>query len=71
MGYNPLVLIAVRDINGKRRSHCWLWDNVCTRVDEHISEDDEILCVLTEDTCLYSGLVNDPITLDDLKGFFA
>lgn len=65
------VLIVTRDCNGKRTNHCLHWDSVCEYVDETFTEEDEILLVIVEGTCIYSALSNEEIVVDDLTGFFA
>ena len=66
------VIIITRDINGKRDSHYLRWDEVCSYIQENITDEDEILLVIVEGTCVYSGLWTvDLLTIDDLLGFFA
>lgn len=71
------VIIVTRDENGKRTEHYLRWDNVCNYIDEHdFADEDEILLVIVEGTCIYSGLRNilepcDQITWTELQGFFA
>ena len=64
------VTIVTRDINGKRTDHHMRWDGVCKYIQENFTDEDEILLVIVEDYCIYS-LLNDPITREDLIGFFA
>ena len=64
------VFIVTRDINGKRTEHCLWWKDVCSYVQENLTDEDEILLVVVADACVYSALVNNPITVDDLTGFF-
>ena len=72
-----VVTIITRDINGKRIKHEYLWDSVCNFVRGHggieanIHDDDEILLILVDGICIYSGLTGDPIDWDDVTGFFA
>ena len=66
------VVIVTRDTNGKRTDHFLHWDKVCTYVEDTFTEEDEILLVIVEGTCIYSGFgAVDPVCLDDLTGFFA
>lgn len=65
------VIIVTRDINGKRTDHYLHWDGVCSYIQENFTDEDEILMVVVEDSCIYSSLFNDPITREDLIGFFA
>lgn len=65
------VVIITRDINGKRLDHYLRWDNVSSYVEDHITDEDEILLVAVEDSCIYSSLFNNPITKHELIGFFA
>lgn len=66
------VIIITRDCNGKRTEHYLRWDNVCSYVDKNdFNEDDEILLVIVEGTCIFSGLwtVNQ-LCWDEITGFF-
>lgn len=65
------VLIITRDINGKRESHFLRWDKVCEYIQENFTDEDEILLVIVEGSCVYSYLASDSITRGDLLGFFA
>lgn len=67
------VIIITRDINGKRLEHYLHWDRVCSYVQEsNFTEEDEILLVIVEGTCIYSGLWTvDNLSWDELTGFFA
>lgn len=65
------VIITTRDINGKRKNHYVYWNGVCKYVQENLTDEDEILLVIVEDTCIYSELASDAITIADLIGFFA
>lgn len=69
------VKIFMRDANGRRYTMMMPWEDVNVELVEQrtageISDEDEILLVLVGGTCIYSALTNDPITLDDLTGFF-
>lgn len=65
------VTILTRDVNGIRSGHYFPWDEAHEYIPEHINAEDEILVVMAGDVLLYSSLGNDPITIDDLTGFFA
>ena len=65
------VLIVTRDVNGKRTDHFLRWDKVSSYVQENITDEDEILLVIIEGTCVFSGLGHKFIRLEDLLGFFA
>ena len=67
------VIIITRDCNGKRSYHFLTWDEVCHYVDVNdFSDEDEILLVIVEGTCIYSGLgVVEQLSWDDITGFFA
>ena len=65
------VVIITRDINGNRNNHYLHWDNVCTYVQDTFTDEDEILLVVVEDSCIYSYLSSEAITISDLLGFFA
>lgn len=65
------VLIITRDINGKRTNHYLHWDNVCSYIQGNFTDEDEILLVIVENSCIYSYLSSDHITASDLLGFFA
>lgn len=67
------VIIITRDENGKRTEHYLRWDDVCNYIDQHdFTDDDEILLVIVEGTCIFSGLwtVNQ-LSWSELRGFFA
>lgn len=67
------VIIITRDENGKRTEHYLRWDDVCNYIVQHdFTEYDEILLVIVEGTCIFSGLwtVNQ-LTWTELQGFFA
>lgn len=67
------VEIHTRDVNGKRQCHR-IPDisQVCEYVEELENRDEEeILMVFVCDSCVYSALGNEPITWDDIIGFFA
>lgn len=67
------VEIHTRNINGKRTMHKIPDVSlVCQFVEELKKPDEEeILLVLVTGTCVYSQLGNEPITWDDITGFFA
>ncbi len=67
------VLIVTRDENGKRTNHYMLWDRVCSYVDDNdFGEEDEILLVIVEETCIYSALgTSFSLCWDEITGFFA
>lgn len=65
------VVIISRDINGKRINHLLHWDGVCDYVQDTLTDEDEILLVIIEGTCVYSYLSADSISKYDLIGFFA
>jgi hypothetical protein len=66
------VWIVTRDINGKRTDHYLHWDSVYPYIyQKNITDDDEILLVIVEGTCIYSSLSSDSITRWALLGFFA
>ena len=67
-GLQGKLKVVVRDINGE-----WFFDyfsigEVSFAEDE---EDLEIMMVFTENQCIYNALRDDPITWDDLRGFWA
>lgn len=70
------VVIIVRDINGKRITHTFDWDQyhiyfIGAGVFGNVHHEDEILLVTINDTCVYSALTSPAITWDDVTGFFA
>lgn len=65
------VIVVTRDINGKRTDHFLRWDDVCTYIQESLTDEDEILLVIVGHVCTYSALGNEPITKMELLGFFA
>ena len=71
------VTIITRDVNGKRTKLEYLWDSICSFINGHggieanIHDDDEILLILVDGICIYSGLTDNPITWEDVSGFFA
>ena len=67
------VDIHTRDVNGRRTIHTIPDISlVCNFIDELEGKDElKILMVFVYDTCIYSQLGNDPITWDDITGFFA
>ena len=66
-----MVEILIRDINGRKITIPLDWDDVCASINEYASEDEEILLITCNGTCIYSQLGNDPITWEDVSGFFA
>lgn len=68
-----VIKIAVRDINGKRS--IYRFENrsdLLQFLNTHIpTDDDEILLIIWSGTCVYSQLGNNPITWEDVSGFFA
>ena len=67
------VFVMTRDVNGKRNYHYLRWDNVCDYVlNNEEFQEEEILMVMVNDICIYSGLQNgDGLTWRALVGFFA
>jgi hypothetical protein len=67
------VDIHTRDVNGKRIMHRIPDISLVCEFVEAIEnpDEEEILAVFIFDTCIYSKLGNDPITWDDIVGFFA
>lgn len=67
-----MVKILTRDVNGKQDTISLEWSNVCSYIEKHLDEleEMEILMVLFNETCIYSQLGHDPITWEDLTGFF-
>ena len=67
-----MVEIYVRDINGKRDFYRLDWQYSSDFIDlSKTSEDEEILLILFNGTCIYSQLTSGPITWEDVVGFFA
>lgn len=67
-----MVEIYTRDINGKRDYWQVDWQNGNAFIDlAKTSEDEEILFILFNGTCIYSQLANGPIDWEDVVGFFA
>jgi hypothetical protein len=65
------VKIITRDINGYTRVHLMDWCKVSSFIDAgEITDEDEILLVFVNESCIYSALNSNPITLEDLTGFF-
>lgn len=56
------VWIVTRDINGKRTDHYLHWDSACSYVQGNFTDEDEILLVIVEGSCIYSSLSSDSIT---------
>ncbi|MGM9554812.1 MAG: hypothetical protein ACI3V2_10930 [Faecousia sp.] len=66
-----MVKILVRDVNGKQETISLEWSDVCSYVESHLDElETEILMVLFNEICIYSQLGHNPITWEDLTGFF-
>lgn len=67
------VDIYMRDINGQRVIQTIPdMSLVCQFVEELENRDEEeILMVVVDGICIYSQLGNNPITWDDITGFFA
>ena len=65
------VWIVTRDVNGKRTDHYLHWDSAYSYIQGNFTDEDEILLVVIEGSCVYSSLFNNPINLEDLLGFFA
>lgn len=70
------VVIVVRDINGKRITHTFCWNQYHTYfigagVFGNVNHEDEILLVTIDGTCVYSALISPSITWEDVTGFFA
>lgn len=72
------VVIHTRDVNGKHILHKMPdISQVCEYIDEMLlspnssAGEEEILMVVVDGICIYSQLGNDPITWDDILGFFA
>lgn len=63
--------IHTRDINGNRSYHYLDVDTAYDYIREQLTDEDEILLVLREGTCIYSSLMAPPITKEELMGFFA
>lgn len=67
------VVVVTRDINGEQQVYETHWSDIVRLIAYcQITEEDEILLVIVEDTCIYSSLGSDrALTLDDLTGYFA
>ena len=72
-----MITITFRDINGKRQeisqqTPSLMYHALYEAIEkEIITDEDEILLVVQDNMCLYSALcVIQPITIDDLLGFF-
>lgn len=67
------VFIMTRDINGKRNYHYLRWDDVCNYVESSEDlRDEEILIVMVNDICIFSGLQhNGMLSWETVVGFFA
>ena len=68
------VTIIERDIHGRRLTHSTNWHGAYIIAKQRVLEDSnsEILLVIVEGTCIFSGLwtVNQ-LTWSELQGFFA
>ena len=66
------IRILVRDINGKRTSYTFNnRSDLLLSISNIFSDEDEILLILWKGTCIYSQLGSNPITWEDVSGFFA
>lgn len=67
------VFILTRDVNGKRNYHYLRWDDVCNYIENSMGiRDEEILIVMVNDICIFSGLQHNGIlNWDTVAGFFA
>lgn len=68
------VLIVTRDINGNRTHHYLRWDSVCDYINSARFQDidEELLLIIVEGTCIYSGLTSfATMNWSDVLGFFA
>lgn len=68
-----MVEIHTRDINGTSSVMTLRWGDIYNHINTHINdlEEEEILLVVYEGTCIYSQLGNEPIDWEDILGFFA
>lgn len=66
------VTIVTRDVNGQRIIHKSPDMTLVCELVEDIEDKDEleILFVIVDNICIYSQLGNNPITWDDITGFF-
>ena len=65
------IIVLIRDVNGRKTQIEFSSWNMCADVCTYIGEDDKILMVYVGDNCVWCGLGGEPITVDDLTGFFA
>lgn len=66
------VIIHTRDLNGQHMVHYLTWDFVCSYIEsQKFTDEDQILMIVVEDSCIYSAIFDKPITWDDVTGFFA
>lgn len=63
--------ILTRDANGTRSYHYVDDSSAYNYICEQLTDEDEILMVLKDNTCIYSSLIAPPITKEELMGFFA
>ena len=68
-----MVEILIRDINGNPSVISLKWSEICEFINNctPMLSDEEILLITCNGTCIYSQLGNDPITWEDVSGFFA
>lgn len=67
-----MVIMLLRDANGKRIPISMAWSQVCSYVEAYADKLDEmeILAVFVDSTCIYSQLGHEPIDWEDITGFF-
>lgn len=65
------ITIITRDVNGHRDQHSFsnIYQLLAADLEKTIGED-EILAVFWDDSCVYSQLMGEPITLNEIRGFF-
>ena len=70
---NVSVTIITRDVNGKRTPYYLTWNEVCSHINKYklYEKEVEILLVAVDDHLIYSALGSNPITWEDVLGFFA
>lgn len=70
---NHDVVIITRDINGERIEHYLTWDTTSKYITDNIStlEEEKVLAVIVEGTCIYSKLAHVWITWEVVREFFA
>ena len=68
-----VIKIYLRDINGNKHVMCFNWEVYGYDGFDEIPEEEEILFVFLNGSCVYSCLNNRdcPITKEELIGFFA